>query len=460
MSAIQVMPPLEFAGDVSWGYNPAHLFAIESSYGGPDAFKAFVREAHGRGIAVIVDVVYNHLGPSDLDLWRFDGWGEGDGGGIYFYNDIRGVTLWGATRPDYGRGEVRTFLRDSAMTWLEEFRCDGLRFDSTVHMRTTEGYPALPGSTPLPDGWSFLAWMNDEIKARQPWKITIAEDLEDDPILVTPTEDGGAGFAAQWDAGFIRRVRPQLEAHDDAARDIDAVVAGILGEGRGDALSRVIYTESHDEVANGLVRVPEAIAPGAVTDNWWATKRAVLGSGLVLTSPGIPMLFQGQELLEDRWFDDTVSLDWEKTGTNRGILQLHRDLIALRRARDGTTRRPARDQRADPPPRPGGQDPGDASLDGGWTARRHGRHRELRRPDHRRPADRVPDARPLERALQLRRVDLRGPVRQPRDVRPRRRRPAAGRLRAERPRLGRGLQPGDLLARGLTRPVRDDDAGG
>ena len=103
-----------------------------------------------RGIAVIVDVVYNHLGPSDLDLWRFDGWGEGDGGGIYFYNDIRGVTLWGATRPDYGRGEVRTFLRDSAMTWLEEFRCDGLRFDSTVHMRTTEGYPACRARLPSP----------------------------------------------------------------------------------------------------------------------------------------------------------------------------------------------------------------------------------------------------------------------------------------------------------------------
>ena len=115
VSAVQVMPPLEFAGDVSWGYNPAHLFAIESSYGGPDAFKAFVRDAHARGIAIIVDVVFNHLGPSDLDLWRFDGWAQGDGGGIYFYNDIRGVTLWGATRPDYGRGEVRTFLRDSAI---------------------------------------------------------------------------------------------------------------------------------------------------------------------------------------------------------------------------------------------------------------------------------------------------------------------------------------------------------
>ena len=337
VSAIQVMPPLEFAGDISWGYNPAHLFAIESSYGGPDAFKQFVRDAHAHGIAVIVDVVYNHLGPSDLDLWRFDGWAEGDRGGIYFYNDERAVTPWGSTRPDYGRGAVRTFLRDSAMTWLEEFRCDGLRFDATVHIRTVEGYPARPGSAALPDGWSFMAWINDEIRTRQPWKITIAEDLEDDPVLVTPTAEGGAGFGAQWDVGFIRRVRPALEVDDDAARDIDLVVEGIVGEGRGDPLRRVIYTESHDEVANGLVRVPEAIAPGDA-DSWWAKKRAVLGSALVLTSPGIPMLFQGQELLEAGSFDDSVALDWEKASTNRGILRLHRDLIALRRAHDGLTR--------------------------------------------------------------------------------------------------------------------------
>ncbi len=335
ISAVQVMPPFEFAGDISWGYNPSHLFAIESGYGGPDAFKRFIRDAHAHGIAVIVDVVYNHLGPSDLDLWRFDGWAEGGGGGIYFYNDSRAVTPWGATRPDYGRGEVRTVLRDSAMTWLEEFRCDGLRFDSTVFIRYADGIPA-PASA-LPDGWSFMTWINDEIKARQPWKITIAEDLEDDPILVTPTDEGGAGFAAQWDVGFIRRVRPALEVAEDAARDIDVIADGILGTGRGAATSRVIYTESHDDVANGLVRLPEAISPGDAR-NWWSQKRAVLGAAIVLTSPGIPMLFQGQELLEDGWFDDTVAIDWEKASGNRGILRLHRDLIALRRARDGATR--------------------------------------------------------------------------------------------------------------------------
>jgi 1,4-alpha-glucan branching enzyme len=335
VSAVQVMPPFEFAGDISWGYNPSHLFAIESAYGGPDAFKRFIRDAHAHGIAVIVDVVYNHLGPSDLDLWRFDGWAEDGGGGIYFYNDDRAVTPWGDTRPDYGRGEVRTMLRDSAMTWLEEFRCDGLRFDSTAFIRFVDGIPA-PASA-LPEGWSFMTWINDEIRARQPWKITIAEDLGHDPALVTPTAEGGAGFAAQWDVGFIRRVRPSLEVGNDEERDLDRIVEGIVGTGRGAPMSRVIYTESHDDVANGLVRLPEAISPGDAR-SWWSQKRAVLGAALVLTSPGIPMLFQGQELLEDGWFDDTLGIDWEKASENRGILRLHRDLIALRRADDGATR--------------------------------------------------------------------------------------------------------------------------
>jgi 1,4-alpha-glucan branching enzyme len=336
ISAVQVMPPFEFAGDVSWGYNPAHLFAIESGYGGPDAFKRFIRVAHEHGIAVIVDVVYNHLGPSDLDLYRFDGWSEQDGGGIYLYQDHRALTPWGETRPDFGRGEVRTFLRDSALTWLEEFRCDGLRFDATLYIRTIDGDADNPESR-NPDGWSLMAWLNDEIRARQPWKLTIAEDLQDDPALVAPTEQGGAGFGAQWDGGFIRRVRDALLAGNDRDRSIPELVTAIDGGGRGPAATRVIYTESHDDVANGRVRIPEAISPGDAA-SWYAKKRATLGSALVLTAPGIPMLFQGQELLEDRWFDDAVMLDWSKAGTFEGILRLHHDLIALRRGGDGLTR--------------------------------------------------------------------------------------------------------------------------
>ena len=329
IGAIQVMPPFEYAGNVSWGYNPAHIFAIESSYGGPDAFKRFVRAAHEHGIAVIVDVVYNHLGPSDLDLWRFDGWAEGEWGGIYFYNDERAVTPWGNTRPDYGRGEVRAFLRDSALTWLEEFRADGLRFDSTLYIRTVDERP----ETELSDGWSLMAWINDEIRARQPWKLTIAEDLGDPAPLTVPTADGGAGFAAQWDAPFLRVVRAALTAGDDTQRDIASVAGALLGGGER-PFSRVVYTESHDDVANGRTRLAEAVAPGDA-GNWFARKRATLGSAITLTAPGIPMLFQGQELLEDRWFVDTEPIDWSKSDRFAGILQLHRDLISLRRNTDG-----------------------------------------------------------------------------------------------------------------------------
>jgi 1,4-alpha-glucan branching enzyme len=335
IGAIQVMPPFEFAGDVSWGYNPAHLFAIESTYGGPDAFKRFIRAAHEHGIAVIVDLVYNHIGPSDLDLWRFDGWAEADWGGIYFYNDERAITPWGNTRPDYGRGEVRTFLRDNALTWLEEFHCDGLRFDATAYIWSVSG--GLAGTDDgLPDGRSLLAWMNDEIRERQPWKLTIAEDLRNDPLIVAPTHDGGIGFGAQWDAGFVYPVRAALIAGQDADRDMDAVARAVLGTGRGSAFGRVIYTESHDDVANGHRRLPEEISPGDA-DSWWAKKRATIGSALVLTAPGIPMLFQGQELLEDRWFDDNVPIDWSKAHRHAGILQLHRDLIRLRRNADGVS---------------------------------------------------------------------------------------------------------------------------
>ena len=79
---------------------------------------------------MILDVVYNHFGPDSLDLWQFDGWSENDKGGIYFYNDWRSETPWGDTRPDYGREEVRQYLRDNALMWIEEFRADGVAFNA------------------------------------------------------------------------------------------------------------------------------------------------------------------------------------------------------------------------------------------------------------------------------------------------------------------------------------------
>jgi 1,4-alpha-glucan branching enzyme len=347
VTAIGLMPVAEFPGDVSWGYNPAHPFAVESAYGGPDALKTLVREAHARGMAVLVDVVYNHFGPSDLDLWRFDGWSEHDGGGIYFYNDHRGETPWGHTRPDYGRAEVRAYLVDNARMWLSSFHMDGLRLDMTLYMRSRT---ANPHEEPLPDGWRALQEINAAVAAEFPGRITIAEDLQCDNALNAPIAEGGAGFGAQWDAAFVHPVRAVLEAPTDAERSV-ATLAGALSHRCGDTFARVVYAESHDETANGRQRLYahalQTLGAGRGEEAQdLAASLAALGLVLTLTAPGIPMLFQGQELLADGWFDDHADADRLRDATPRALppstpraralAGLTRDLVRLRRGEDGT----------------------------------------------------------------------------------------------------------------------------
>jgi 1,4-alpha-glucan branching enzyme len=335
VNAVELMPLGEFAGDSSWGYNPGLPFATESAYGGPDALKAFVAAAHGEGIAVILDVVYNHLGPSDNDLWAFDGALDGAPGGIYFYGPPRAHTPFGDTRPDYGRVEVRQYLRDNALAWLEHYDLDGLRFDATGYIRNIDG-----GGDPaqdLPDGWRLLTEINDEVDATQPWKLTIAEDMQDNDWLTRSTGTGGAGFDGQWDPDFVRRLRDVLAQPDDSSRDMAAVAGLISRRYSGRASARVIYTESHDADANGGTRVPTQIDP-ADPGSYWARKRSTLGAAIVFTAPGIPMIFQGQEFLESLWFSDDHPLDWTKAQANAGIVGLYRDLIRLRRDWSDTTR--------------------------------------------------------------------------------------------------------------------------
>ncbi|RMH04963.1 MAG: DUF3459 domain-containing protein [Planctomycetota bacterium] len=323
VNAIELMPVMEFPGNYSWGYNPSQPWAPESWYGGPDALKSFIKAAHELGLAVLLDLTHNHYGPTDLDLWQFDGWSQGGYGGIYFYNDVRAQTPWGDTRPDYGRPEVRQYIRDNALNWLEDFRADGLRWDSTSYMRV--------GPTgDIPEAWSLLQWINDEIDARQGWKLNVAEDMWTNPWITKETGVGGAGFDSQWDAQFVHPVRAALIDPLDSNRDMWSVAAAISWRYNSDAFERVIYTESHDETANGKMRLPEAIWPGNAS-SWYSKKRSTMGAALVMTAPGVPMIFQGQEILEDGWFDDHDPVDWNKLVTFAGIHDLYRDLIRLRR---------------------------------------------------------------------------------------------------------------------------------
>jgi 1,4-alpha-glucan branching enzyme len=336
INAIEVMPLAEFAGGYSWGYNPSHIFAVESEYGAPRTFREFVDEVHRIGIAVIVDVVYNHFGPSDLDLWQFDGWSENSKGGIYFYNDWRSQTPWGETRPDYGRKEVREYIRDNAVMWIREFDVDGLRWDMTAFIRNVYGRNNDPASD-LHDGWSLMQWVNEEIKKVKHGAFTIAEDLQGNAFLTKEQKDGGAGFDTQWAAPFVHPIRAALIGAEDANRDMNAVRSAIQHRYYLDAFERVVYTESHDEVANGKARVPEEVDPGKAS-SWAAKKKSTLGAVIVFTAQGVPMIFQGQEFLEDDWFHDRDPIDWKKKDRFAGILTLYKDLISLRLDRSGISK--------------------------------------------------------------------------------------------------------------------------
>jgi 1,4-alpha-glucan branching enzyme len=332
VNAVQVMPFWEFPQNISWGYNGAHPYAVESAYGTPTDLKEFVDAAHARGIAVFSDVVFNHLGPNDLDLWQYDGWSQNNGGGIYFFQDSRANTPWGNTRPDYGRGEVRQYIRDNVLFWLDEYRLDGHRMDGTKYIRKVD-----QAGPDIPEGWSLLQWINDSVNQQFPSKISICEDLDNNAWLTKTTGAGGAGFDSQWDAQFYWPVRGNLITANDSDRDMWAIRNAIVANYNADAFQRVVYTESHDEVANGQSRMPEAILPGNA-GSWYSKKRSTLGAAVVMTSPGIPMLFQGQEFLEDGWFQDTDALDWSKNKTYSGIKALYKDLIALRKNEAGLTR--------------------------------------------------------------------------------------------------------------------------
>jgi len=332
VNALEIMPVAEFAGERSWGYNPSQIFSVETTYGGPRAFKRFVRKAHQEGFAIILDVVYNHLGPQDLDLWQFDGWSENGKGGIYFYNDWRSHTPWGETRPDFSNNMVRKYIYDNAEMWLNEYHVDGLRFDSTQLMRTVDGKE----KNKLPEAWSLMQWINGDIAKVHPGRIVIAEDMQNNAWLTRDIAKGGAGFGSQWDSNFLNPIRDAVTTSSDHKRNMKDVGRAISFRYNSDAFERVIFSESHDSVSNDRSRIPWEI-DNPDPNGWYAQKRSTLAAALIFTTPGIPMLFQGQEFLEDNKFVDDIPLNWDKEKYFSGIVNLYRDLIGLRLNKNGVS---------------------------------------------------------------------------------------------------------------------------
>ena len=225
VNAIEVMPAFDFAmNNVDGSYNTVLLFAVDNAYGRTKTMKEFIKEAHRRGIAVILDVVYNHWGPEGLhdSIGQFDGWYFPNKEGVFFYADDCSRTDFGE-RPDYGRGEVRTYIRDNAMMLLDEFRADGLRLDSTANIRRVDD----DQGPDIADGFTLLRYLGEEKRKASPWKILIAEDLQNNDVLTRDALFGGIGLDSQWDPGFKDRVRGLLFAPNDDARRASSIAEAV-----------------------------------------------------------------------------------------------------------------------------------------------------------------------------------------------------------------------------------------
>ncbi|RKS76317.1 maltooligosyl trehalose hydrolase [Actinomadura pelletieri DSM 43383] len=379
VDAVELLPVAAFPGRRGWGYDGVHLWAPHEPYGGPDGLKRFVDAAHARGLAVVLDVVYNHLGP---DGNRLAGYGP-------YFTDSH-TTPWGeAVNFDQeGSDEVRAFVVQNALMWLRDYHFDGLRLDAVHAITDHSAVHILEELARAVAGLS--AHLGREL-------FLIAESDLNDPRLVTSREAGGHGMDAQWSDDFHHALHAaltgerqgyycdfgSLETLKKALTNVfvhDGTMSTYRGRHHGRPVDvqktpahRFIgFLQNHDQIGNraagdriGTVLESARIAPSMLK----------VGAALFLLAPFTPMLFMGEEwgastpwcyftdhqtpelaraVTEGRrrefarhgWTDDVPDpqavetfrrsvLDWTEPDRphHRDLLEWHRSLLALRRSR-------------------------------------------------------------------------------------------------------------------------------
>jgi maltooligosyltrehalose trehalohydrolase len=292
ITAIELMPVSEFPGRRNWGYDGVFPFSVQSSYGGPAGLQRLVAECHHRGLAVLLDVVHNHLGPLGAVL---------DAYGPYFSQ--RYTTPWGPALNFDGPGSdhVRAFFFESVAQWFCDYHLDGLRLDAIHAIVDTT---AVPFVAELAELAAFLG----ERLGRPCWLV--AETTDNDPAVVRPRDAGGQGMDALWNDDFHHSLHVALtgergayyadyRGHDDLALALEEgfVLRGQYSVFRGrrhgtpspvvEPKRLVVYAQNHDQVGNRPKgeRLSTLLGPAA--------HRVALA--VVLLSPGIPLLFMGDE---------------------------------------------------------------------------------------------------------------------------------------------------------------------
>lgn len=289
---IEIMPVAGFSGTRGWGYDGVDLYAPHHAYGGPEGLKTLVDACHNHGFAVILDVVYNHLGPEGNYLENF---------GPYFTD--RYATPWGRAinldGPD--SHEVRRFFIDNALMWLRDYHMDGLRIDAVHAILDTSAI-------------HFMEQLAEEVKLLEASLgrhfILIAENDLNDSRIVKPPEAGGYGLNAQWNEDFHHALHTLLTKENRGyyqdfgglSHLARVVTRGLVYDGIYSRYRRKIHgrpadglsghsfigcLQNHDQTGNRASgkRIGHLVTPG----------RLKIGAALVMTSPFVPMLFQGEE---------------------------------------------------------------------------------------------------------------------------------------------------------------------
>ena len=367
VNAIEPMPISEFETETSLGYNGSDMYAPEYRYtipaGDPrlprfinkanqllasrgkpalaagqldrpiNQLKALIDLCHVFGMAVLLDVVHNHAGGFD-----------GDDESLFFLDrqptDNLNNSLYFTDQPESGglifafwNQDVRQFLIDNAVSFYNEYHVDGFRFDQVTIIEQQGGGP----------GQQLCHDITDTLRFVDPANILIAEYWADQAHCVRPVGQGGLGFDAVWSAGLRDNVRAaigQAAGGAQAAVDFDSIAGALSIPGGFPALWKSVEAvENHDEVFAGRQpRIPR-LSDSNDSRSWYARSRSRVATGLVLTGPGIPLLFMGQEFLEDKpWSDSDPDLLIYWDGVDKGLdkhmvdhLRFTRELIALRR---------------------------------------------------------------------------------------------------------------------------------
>ena len=363
VNAVELLPIQEFPTTFSLGYNGTDLYSPENEFGEADETKlqryvtltngvlknagqapyagidvlrgsdsqlrALVDVCHVYGIAVIFDVVYNHAGGGfdDNSMWFLDRMPYGNANDSLYFTDQGWA---GGQVFAYWNNDVKQYLIDNAKFFYEEYKIDGLRFDEVSVMDRF-------------GGWATCQDLTATLRAEKPEAVQIAEYWPVNSWVVKERSGGGAGFDATWDDSVRDTVRSAIASASQGAtaqvamQAIADAIAGVTLPNRWRGIQAV---ENHDIVYVGREARIARLAGGDNARSWFARSRSRIASGLVLTLPGIPMLFMGQEILEDKPWSDTPSPDtsiwW--AGLDGGdknmsdFLRFTRELIAVRRS--------------------------------------------------------------------------------------------------------------------------------